>query len=56
MIKYLSMTEEEVQVALDKEKLPKGKPSGEILTKAVAVLHARLSQYDSSIEVCPFPC
>lgn len=50
MIKYLSMTDEEVQDAVAKDKLPKGKPSGEILAKAIAVFQARLSQYTSSIE------
>jgi hypothetical protein len=51
MIRYLSMSESEVQQAIEKDKLPKGKASGETLSKALAVFRARLSQYASSAEV-----
>jgi hypothetical protein len=52
MIRYLSMSDLEVQQAIEKDKLPKGKASGEILSKALAIFRARLSQYASSAEVC----
>jgi hypothetical protein len=52
MIRYLSMSDLEVQQAMEKDKLPKGKAGGETLSKALAVFRARLSQYTSSAEVC----
>lgn len=55
MIRYLSMSDLEAQQAIEKDKLPKGKASGEILSKALAIFRARLSQYASSAEVC-FQC
>jgi hypothetical protein len=52
MIRYLSMGDLEVQETIEKEKLPKGKASGETLGNALAIFRARLSQYASSAEVC----
>ena len=52
MIRYLSMTKMEVDEAVSKAKLPKGKATGDVLKKALQVFRARLSQYATTINVC----
>lgn len=52
MIRYLSMTKIEVDQAISKDKLPKGKATGDVLKKALEVFLARLSQYATTIKVC----
>ena len=52
MVRYLSMSDSEVQQAMAKDKLPKGKANGETLSKALAIFRARLSQYASAAEAC----
>ncbi|PVG02510.1 SET domain-containing protein [Serendipita vermifera] len=49
-IKFISMDENELQETITKEKLPKAKPTGEILRKALEVLRFRLGQYPNTIQ------
>ncbi|KAG9020205.1 hypothetical protein FS842_007516 [Serendipita sp. 407] len=51
MIRYLSMTPQEVEEAIEKDKLPKGKPTGDTLKLALQVLRTRLAQYTTTLEV-----
>ncbi|KAG8859828.1 hypothetical protein FRB91_006486 [Serendipita sp. 411] len=50
MIHYLSMTPQEVEETIEKDKLPKGKPTGDTLKLALQVLRTRLAQYTTTLE------
>lgn len=51
MIRFLQMTEEEVQEAVEKDKVPKGKATGDVLKTYLTILQYRLSQYSTSVQV-----
>ncbi|CCA68310.1 related to SET7-Regulatory protein [Serendipita indica DSM 11827] len=50
IIKFLGMSEQEVDDTLQKDKLPKGKPTGELLEGALQVYKQRLNQYGTALE------
>lgn len=45
------MSQAEIDDAISKDKLPKGKATGTILADAVKVYRTRLAQYTTSVEV-----
>lgn len=51
MIRYLSMSKEEVQKVLEEERLPKGKANTDTLQKLIGILGRRLEQYKTLIIV-----
>lgn len=51
-IRFLELTNEEVDHIVEKGRLPKAKPAGSVLRTALEVLQRRLAQYATTIDVC----